>query len=90
MSRSPLCRRQDAAVRLLAAEERLTPLQYQQLSTPKLLVDVRQPNELDICRLSDEFQVLNVPLGALRTVDGRETVRQAAQERRTGDGPVTG
>ncbi|XP_043219783.1 LOW QUALITY PROTEIN: adenylyltransferase and sulfurtransferase MOCS3-like [Amphibalanus amphitrite] len=79
----------DSGVRLLAAEERLTPQQYQHLSTPKLLVDVRQANELDICRLPDEFQVLNVPLGALRTVEGRETVRQAALERRAGDGRVT-
>ena len=77
-------------MRLLSAEERLTPRQFQQLSTPKLLVDVRQSNELDICRLADEFQVLNVPLGALRTVDGRETVRQAALELRNGNGRVTG
>ena len=82
--------RQDSGLRLLTSESRLTPRQYQQLSSPKLLVDVRPANELDICRLPDELKVLNVPLGALRSEDGRETVRRAAQERRGGDERVTG
>ena len=82
--------RQDSGVRLLRPEERLTPQQYRQLDSPKLLVDVRPANELDICRLPAELRVLNVPLGALRSEGGRQTVLRAAQERRGEPGKVTG
>ncbi|XP_037087924.1 LOW QUALITY PROTEIN: adenylyltransferase and sulfurtransferase MOCS3-like [Pollicipes pollicipes] len=69
----------DSGVRLLTPEQRLTPRQYQQLSTPALLVDVRAAPELEICRLAE---AVNVPLATLRSEEGRETVRRAALERR--------
>ena len=76
-------------MRLLRPEVRLTPQQYRQLDSPKLLVDVRPPNELDICRLPAELRVLNVPLGALRSEGGRQTVLRAARQRRGEHGKVT-
>lgn len=78
---------QDAGLRLLEAGQRLSPTQYQQLPGAKLLVDVRPEPELQICSLPE---ALHVPLAALHSPEGRQTVLSAAEHTRAGSGTVTG